>query len=727
MIEQLWFGWSETGLEGSNRQQIIAASPGLADPTAVFTRTVLRYCYSPSEPTVGWCEADGIRMVFRRTPRGLDGRGRPGNYFVHALAAQQDQLHPVQLSAVLADQLLRSEAPTAAQTALAVLTIDAPPPRLPVEASRGRHALGHYLANLNAGRLTALRAEPTEVAALAAYVAQHIPESLGLVGFSEREATDASTQYDLTAAPAPNPLFADADPDVEPPPLWLSAVELLIDAAGGNQNATDCVSVLAATRASRRDFVVALGNWCAIERGDPEAVTASALRWLDGEPALRRRAMRLPVFDIVVSRAIGGDSTAGAVLEHSYQLHPTSVVDHVSAALNGTLAGGLSGLLAAGARSVTQAVIDAVCRREIDLSMLPLDNQRALLSLFGAERHVTRPVACLLSNRELATSIVGDPSWPLDWQVRAARLHAGRLTTEPVRRLLSLWPDSSALLCELPTPAPLLDLLSNAINGLDLAQAIRMREAARHRVPTQIDRAWWLTIHQQLGPLDRLQLLARSERDGGHGTACLAAPDCVDAIGACAAQGYELPQPDELYRVLGLREPSLVSKSLRNACFAIYQVNPYRSRMPGLAPAIDAIREVPEDMSRSAMAELLIWRLLESRYDEDFAHAISQIRNTLEVPAATGPRLWRGARVVARRNPKAVAHLIAWNAWILDLEPPETVWVPEPAQVRKLAEEARVSVQEVVAQALLRPRGKTARRWLTALVPTRKRGMSRPR
>jgi hypothetical protein len=333
----------------------------------------------------------------------------------------------------------------------------------------------------------------------------------------------------------------------------------------------------------------------------------------------------------------------------------------------------------------------------------------------------------LLSNGELAISIVGDLSWPLAWQVRAARVHASRLSVDSVRRMLSRWPDSAALLCARAAPAPLLDALGNAINELDIQLAGRVRVAARNHVPPQVDRTWWLSIYQRLGPLDRLAMLAGSERDGGHGTASLAAPDCARAIEWCANQGLELPRPADLYRILSLRDPSVASDSMRDACYAIDQVNVYRSRMPGSQRAIDAIREVPDDMLRWATTELLIWRFLEAPHEQDFVSAIMQVRESLEPAAATGPRLWRGARVVARRNGASVAHLIRWNVWILDGDPPGTSSPPDPLLVRNLFAEVGLSVEGVVEPLLSGARSKDARRWLGALVPARKRGFSRPR
>lgn len=724
MIEQLWFGWSEVGLEGSNRQQIIAASAGLADPATPLTRTVLRYCYSPTEPTIGWCEADGVRIAFRRTPCGLDGRGRPGNFFVHALAGQLAHFGPGQLPAILAGQLLRSEAPAEPQTTLDRLAADslALGPEI-AEPAHGRQTLAHYLANLADGRLTALRVEAPDAPGLAAYVARHMPASLGMVGFSEREEASASTQYDLTSAPAPNRLFAEADPAVDAPESWQYAAQLLLDAASGNPVAADCVSVLAATAPSRRDFAVALGHWCAFERSDTDAVTGPDLRWLSSEPALQRRAMRLPVFHTIVGLAMSGEVAAGAVLEHSFQSEGMPLVDRVCQALGVTPADGLNGLVAAGAYSLARAAIEKLAIREIDLSRLRLDNQRALLGLFASDAQLTQPVIRLLDNGELAVSIIGDPSWPLAWQVQAARAHGARLPARAVERLLSQRPEAAALLCE-PTPTgPLLEQLGDAITELDVRIAERVRDAARGRVPARVDRIWWMSIYQRADPLTRLEMLARSDRDGRHGTAVLAAPACAAAIEWCASQGLEMPRPGNLYRILSLPSPSAPSDAMRNACLAIDRVNVYRRTMPGQLSAVAAVQDQRDERLRSATTELLVWRFLESPDWHDFDVAMASVRGYLEPASATGPRLWRGARVIARRNPEAAQHLVRWTVQALDAKvdshpaPP----VCDPAMVRNLLKEVGLSVEAVLEPLLLGAHTKGARRWLSAVAPARKR------
>jgi hypothetical protein len=119
-LEQLWFGWFPEGLEGRNRFQIRAASPGFADPTGAQTTTAVQLCqYRPpagagsAEPPVsfGWIDHSGIRYAFRRVSTGTDGWGRPGAFFAHVIAGAIDDLAATVILGTFGTDLWQDDAP----------------------------------------------------------------------------------------------------------------------------------------------------------------------------------------------------------------------------------------------------------------------------------------------------------------------------------------------------------------------------------------------------------------------------------------------------------------------------------------------------------------------------------------------------------------------------------------------------------------------------------------
>lgn len=90
-IEQLWYTWSATGLEGSSRFQVRAASSGLADLGSRLSQAATSLCsyehrHGSSPVSFGWIDIGLVRFAFHRVDAGNDGWGRPGNLFAHIVA-----------------------------------------------------------------------------------------------------------------------------------------------------------------------------------------------------------------------------------------------------------------------------------------------------------------------------------------------------------------------------------------------------------------------------------------------------------------------------------------------------------------------------------------------------------------------------------------------------------------------------------------------------------------
>ena len=95
-LEQLLYTSAEDGLDGQPGFQVVAATAGLASRGTSLAAAALRLCRyepparvtSPDEAPIsyGWIDAHSTRLVFHRTYAGLDGWGRPGNFYAHVLA-----------------------------------------------------------------------------------------------------------------------------------------------------------------------------------------------------------------------------------------------------------------------------------------------------------------------------------------------------------------------------------------------------------------------------------------------------------------------------------------------------------------------------------------------------------------------------------------------------------------------------------------------------------------
>ena len=111
-LEQLWYTWSEDGLEGRGRFQIRAASPGLQDVSSARVQRLVRECSFPLPnhlvyererewriSSTGFLDDGSDRIVFHKSASSSDQGSRPGQYFVHVLTGPRASLR--------ADELVR--------------------------------------------------------------------------------------------------------------------------------------------------------------------------------------------------------------------------------------------------------------------------------------------------------------------------------------------------------------------------------------------------------------------------------------------------------------------------------------------------------------------------------------------------------------------------------------------------------------------------------------------
>lgn len=106
-VEQLYYTWSERGLEGLGRFQVVACTPRLRTSSKIksVALSLCRYDSSVAResdtPPVsyGWLTRGDIRLAFRRASTGADALGRPGNFAAHVLIGSRLDLTPPRLTA----------------------------------------------------------------------------------------------------------------------------------------------------------------------------------------------------------------------------------------------------------------------------------------------------------------------------------------------------------------------------------------------------------------------------------------------------------------------------------------------------------------------------------------------------------------------------------------------------------------------------------------------------
>ncbi len=94
-VEQLWYTWSNRGLWGVPGEQLRAGSSGIQDRATGMAEAASIVCVHPgTTKSFGWLDVDGYRIVFSAVDAGLtrEVEGRVGNFFVHALVADQAQI-----------------------------------------------------------------------------------------------------------------------------------------------------------------------------------------------------------------------------------------------------------------------------------------------------------------------------------------------------------------------------------------------------------------------------------------------------------------------------------------------------------------------------------------------------------------------------------------------------------------------------------------------------------
>jgi hypothetical protein len=148
ILDQLWYGWSQSTLAGRRGYGVIAASEGW-DPLLRAGEDALGPAVTFPEgltgpdvpPSGGFVVLDGVPVAFRRVPVRADGLDRPGSYAVRLVSSRHDPLDALDAVRLLDQDVLAGEPPDAGVTLLDPLTWSADASPDSVDAAEGSVAL----------------------------------------------------------------------------------------------------------------------------------------------------------------------------------------------------------------------------------------------------------------------------------------------------------------------------------------------------------------------------------------------------------------------------------------------------------------------------------------------------------------------------------------------------------------------------------------------------------
>jgi hypothetical protein len=677
-VGQLYYGWADEGAEGLNKEQIIAASGALADRRQPLTRVILEACYSPPEPCFGWMEAQGIRIAFRRFPTGLDGRGRPGNFFVHVLAARPENLPPATLGRLWAAPIWRRRAPDGPPEPLDAIedleALELVEPPVPDEALV-RATLAGHLANVARGMRSALEADDAEAVAVAATLAAVLPARFGLLAFSTREAPERAHLYDLVAGPAPAGHFNPIGRKLDAGQGWPDAADLLL-AARKDALVAGAVAALAERSRTLQDFAGVLHGWAQLTRERVPGETTYTTSEL--------QALKIAlVDDRLVALLLDGDGLvrlapafAGGVPEATAVIRRGATAER-RAQLAEALARALSdpdlalrrlGGLATQERPLAVATARVAAerwRRDGVLEQLSPQDVVRLLRLLQDAGETDETVTRLLENPRHTAAIFEDVALAPEWRGWAVARNPAMIGAGPLVRALAEQADFARVLLASAEPH-VIEAVGAAIGSSPWDVAERAVRAAAVRVPPRVSDEWQWTLAQRVPDLEdryhRMRtVLERIARPSVEAVEMLL-DAYVKAVMEARWSNRELP-----------RLPSVALRTTWTARFGAWReiadsFDSYGRSQPRRAAHAAAAFEREE---RIAAVETIVDQVAQrARAESEWEEMAEELRHACGVPyAELAPAM---ARAVSRYSPHSRATstvtLIHWIAKSVERE-----------------------------------------------------------
>jgi hypothetical protein len=675
ILGQLWYGWAPRGVEGVDKEQIIAGSGNLGSRSNPLTQLVLPWCYYQKTESRGWLERNGVGVAFRRTPTGRDARGRLGAFFVHALVWEPGTMPAELLAGLWGATVWETQPP------------QEPPARLkpisaveqlgltsaaPVDRETTKIALAGTLENLARSHRTTLDFAAHESYAIAARLAAVLPAKFGLVSFSTNEQQDKAASYDIVAGPTLGAGHTSIGPASRPDAIWLDAAELLLDASDGGSDAAALVEEVATHANSLSDFAAGMHRWVAIEGSSSSAtalVEPDSLGWLQDAPALLGSLLHRGKALGVVRTFIAGH--AGDRLLQAVQCSDS--VREFVAVLRSELAAEdppevvpclsrVEHSLPVEARALARELVEPW--RTDQLRQLSPGQAVALLQLLAAERSA-EPVAVRIVDDltiapEMAAALAAASSLPAEWRARAAAAHPARVPRSQLvwaiveeRRFAPTFMSRSG--------RPGLQALETAIAEapIHLALACAERAAVHLTVPEERIALLWPVI-LRLDSVDRLNALnLHAPRDAQVEPAWtdLAITALVDTVMELREARQALPDVAGPAFTVQLISTTPRIESWRRLGRVAKDTGPRSIDM-----AVLAVSTLESDRDREAATEIVVDVICEHGEDRPsrWLSAITPLAGTIVEPEQLAACLARASLRAGRGDRSQIAF---WTIW----------------------------------------------------------------
>ncbi len=435
-LDQLWFTWTTHGLGSGRGAQVRAATNRLTNGRDRASSIARRYCYQPpGDRAFGWIERDSVRLVFNRVNAGVDGVGREGNYFVHLLLGNPEDLPAEFLWTLYDSPFWVTGDPGGKDTSLPSISANAAGMHPePYDAGRELPSfMAHLMQCIDRRCGVRLTHRGASSAGLASGASAAFPSQFGLISFSSAESVQSAREYDIVCSDDDLPSFRVYEGvDVSLNLPTIDAANVLLATSESSRS----IVRAAAIAESRREFVRNLVTLTAFRTGK-EANAQIALSLAVSSPDAIEALLEGPGIDVFADRTTKSDRAALSILPHLTSADQQRLARRVAKVFLDRPAAALPLLqrTSAGAPLFTRTAAREIVEQANDdgsLETLAAIQRVAYVKLLAESKaRWSSALDVLLSgNPEVSLAVAADPRMAMPWRVAAAlkspeSLHSG--------------------------------------------------------------------------------------------------------------------------------------------------------------------------------------------------------------------------------------------------------------------------------------------------------------